>query len=64
MADTTGTNGCYVLTNEGKKFPISRSLARALEKIVVEQKNATGAFTIHMKSGGVAAVEVKTMFVE
>lgn len=63
MADSNN-NGCYVLTHDGKKFPISRSLARALERIVVEQKTQTGAFTIHLKSGGVAAVEVKTMFVD
>lgn len=62
MADTQSNgNGCYVLTNDGKKFPIPRSLARAIEK-VLEQKMQTGSLTIFVKSGGCAGVEVRHNF--
>jgi hypothetical protein len=62
MADAQSNgNGCYVLTNDGEKFPISRSLARAIKKIL-EQKMQTGSLTVYLKSGGVAGVEVRHNF--
>ena len=62
MADAQNNgNGCYVLLHDGKKFPITRSLARAIEK-VLEQKIQTGSLTIYVKSGGVAGVEVRHNF--
>jgi hypothetical protein len=61
MADAQSNgNGSYVLT-EGKKIPISRSLARAIEKIL-EQKVQTGSLTVYVKSGGVAGVEIRHNF--
>jgi hypothetical protein len=62
MADAQNNgNGCYVITNEGKKFPIPRSLARALEKLL-EQKMQTGSLTLFIKSGGVAGTELRHNF--
>lgn len=57
-------NGCYVLTNDGKKFPITRSLAQALDQLINSQENKTGQILIHLKNGGVSAVELKTVWVE
>lgn len=56
-------NGCYVLM-AGEKFPIARSLAEALQELIVFQKNKTGTITLHVKNGGLSAAEVKTIFVE
>lgn len=61
-ASSTALNGCYVLTSEGEKFPISRSLARAIQRVIADQKNQNGSITIHLKSGGVSSVEVKTVY--
>ncbi len=48
----------------GEKFPIARSLAEALQELIVFQKNKTGTITLHVKNGGLSAAEVKTIFVE
>lgn len=57
-------NGCYLLLFDGTKYPIARSLALALQRIISEQKNKTGNFTVHVKNGGVSAVSVNTLFME
>lgn len=56
-------NGCYVLIG-AEKFPIKKSLAEALQALVVRQENQTGEITIHIKSGGVSSVQLKTVWVE
>jgi len=62
MADAPSNgNGCYILTNDGEKLPISRSLARAIKKLL-EQKMQTGSLTVYLKSGGVAGCEVRHNF--
>ena len=56
-------NGCYVLMGD-KKFPIKKSLASALEQLIKSQENQTGKIIIHVKSGGVSAVQLETIWVE
>jgi hypothetical protein len=56
-------NGCYLLIGVDK-IPIARSLAEALQELMVMQKNRTGKITLNLKNGGVSAVELNTIFVE
>ena len=66
MADqpTNGNgNGCYLLVGS-EKIPIKRSLAEALQALICKQDNQTGQVLIHVKQGGVSAVELKTVWVE
>lgn len=64
MADeSTNGNGCYLVVG-AVKFPIKKSLAEALQALIVKQDNQTGQVLIHVKNGGVSAVELKTVWVE
>lgn len=56
-------NGCYVLIGE-KKIPIKKSLAQAIEALILKQENETGRIVIDVKSGGVSAVRLETVWVE
>jgi len=56
-------NGCYVLIG-GEKFPIKQSLAQAIRALVLKQDNETGRIIIDVKSGGVSAVRLETVWVE
>jgi hypothetical protein len=59
----TNGNGAYlVIGNE--KFPIKNSLAQALQALVLKQENETGRIIIDIKSGGVSAVRLETVWVE
>jgi len=63
MAESSNGNGCYILMGE-KKIPIKKSLAQALEALVMKQENETGRIIIDVKSGGVSAVRLETVWVE
>jgi hypothetical protein len=52
-------NGCYIAANGAGRFPISKGLAEALRKILCDQKTKTGSITLHLKNGGVSAIETR-----
>ena len=60
MAELTpiNGNGCYVVSSDGtQKIPLRQSVLRALKRMTDEK--LTGSISLHMKSGGLSAVETK-----
>jgi hypothetical protein len=54
------SNGCYIVTTEGVKLPIRRTVMVAIRKFM-EQK-LTGSVQINFRDGGIAAVEDRTVY--
>ena len=54
------TNGCYIVTTDGIRLSIKRSVMQAIKRMIEEKKS--GSVTIHFRDGGVSGCEDRTVY--